>query len=158
MTAFRRLMLHVGCTGGLLLRSMVALLAAVAAGLPVLAILAHGDLVWVIAFEAAGAAALVAYVNAAPTLRARDLQKKISSKYVFSSVYIRTRSCRDIPRQPEFVSAAATPAEDDRSSLREALDALDLSSVRELLDALGTGAGAFAAPLQKNLVGNLKLR
>ena len=52
-------------------RGMVALLAAVAACLPVLATLAHGDLVWVMAVDTSGAAGLVAYVTAVPALRAK---------------------------------------------------------------------------------------
>lgn len=81
LTVFRRTMVHVECTrmaawGGLMPRGMVALLAAVAAGLPVLAVLAHGDLVWAMACDVAGAAGLVAYVSAAPILRAKRSSKK----------------------------------------------------------------------------------
>lgn len=57
-------------------RGMVALLAAVAAGLPVLGVLAHGSLVWVVACDVAMAAGLVAYVTAAPAPQLNDLQKK----------------------------------------------------------------------------------
>jgi hypothetical protein len=59
-------------------RGMVALLAAVAAGLPVLGALAHGGLVWVMACDVALAAGLVAYVAAPPVHGLSDLLKKIS--------------------------------------------------------------------------------
>ena len=58
----------------------MALLAAVTAGLPVLATLAHGGVVWVMALAVAAAAALFTYVTAVPVLSARVLQKKRSSE------------------------------------------------------------------------------
>jgi hypothetical protein len=57
-------------------RGMVALLAAVAAGLPVLGALAHGGLVWMMACDVALAAGLVAYVTAAPGHGLSNTQKK----------------------------------------------------------------------------------
>jgi hypothetical protein len=61
--------------GGLMPRGMVALLAAVAAGLPVIAALVHGPLVWISAGDVAGAAGLVTYVTVAP--RIQGSSKKI---------------------------------------------------------------------------------
>lgn len=57
-------------------RGMVALLAAVAACLPVLATLAHGALLWVMAAEVAGAAWLVAYATTTPGSTASAIFKK----------------------------------------------------------------------------------
>jgi hypothetical protein len=122
--------------GGLMPRGMVALLAAVAAGLPVLATLAHGHLVWVMAGDAAGAAGLVAYVTAVPALRAKGSFKETLPKYGPSRLSPLRRHRRDTPRQPEFVLVTTMPAEDHRSSLREALDALGPTSVRDALNAL----------------------
>jgi hypothetical protein len=104
---------------------MMALLAAVAAGLPVLTTFAHGDLVWVMACDVAVAAGILAYVSAAP--RSKSGSTRLS--------LLRKRSC-DTPRQPEFVLLATTPAEDHNSSLREALDAVGVTSVRDALDAI----------------------
>jgi hypothetical protein len=58
-------------------RSMMALLAAVAAGPPVLTAFAHGDLVWVTAADVAVAAGILAYVSTAPRSEAQGSSKKI---------------------------------------------------------------------------------
>jgi hypothetical protein len=104
-------------------RGMVALLAAVAAGLPVLATLAHGALLWVTAAEVAGAAWFVAYVTTTPGSTGSAIFKKKSLCVEDRDRLLRRRH-RHIPRQPEFVLVTTTPAEDHRSSLRDALDAL----------------------------------
>lgn len=105
-------------------RSIMALLAAVAAGLPVLATIAHGDLVWVTAYDVAVAAGVLAYVSAAPRSEGSGIFKKDPSKSGSTRLsLLRKRSC-DTPGQPEFVLLATTPAEDHSSSLREALDAV----------------------------------
>jgi hypothetical protein len=101
---------------------MVALLAAVAAGLPVLATLAHGALIWVAAGDVAVAAWLVAYVTSAPGQAVSGIFKKKSPNVENDHGVLRTR--RDTSRRPEFVFVATQPAEDHCSSLREAVDVL----------------------------------
>jgi hypothetical protein len=84
LTGFRRTLVHVECTrgsprqGGFMPRGMVALLAAVAAGLTVLATLTHGALLRVTAAGVAGAAGLVAYVTSAAGSTGSGIFKKIT--------------------------------------------------------------------------------
>ena len=56
MTAFRRSLLHAGCTGGLLPRALVGLLAAVGTAMAVLVALFHDDAAVVIMALVAGSA------------------------------------------------------------------------------------------------------
>jgi hypothetical protein len=129
--------MRIAAWGGFMPRSMMALLAAVAAGLPVLATFAHGDLVWVTAGDVAAAAGILAYVSAAPRSERSGIFKRNSSKSGSTRLsFFRKRSC-DTPSQPEFVLFSTTPAEDHSSTLREALEAVGVHDLMTRRGAQG---------------------
>src|SRR5579859_7528788 len=122
---------------------MMGLLAAVAAGLTVLAVLAHSVLIVVaVASVVAVAAGLTGYINASGSIGSGASKTNLS---MYSSTWLDLlrRHRRNTSRQPKFVLVTTTPAENHRSSPREAIDALGRTNVRDALNALNESARQF---------------